>query len=245
MQRLQNRTAKIVEGPRVLSVTKTYAPDWSWSEYIGYKPDGSISQKIVTTYNPNGDETSVSIFNGAGKLLSKKTFVYKDGRMSEGSDFNGDGVLVQKRVLVWGEGSAGIIEVAYYDGKGALIKREVNTRDMQAKKSVWTTYRADGSVAEEATHDLNYGGTKKTQIVRYNVDGTVESTYISTSDASARDLEKVESNADGTPRRKMSETREYDANRNLSKITDKRWNEQTGQYEPVSVSYYTIVYQQD
>ncbi|MBD0373023.1 MAG: hypothetical protein ICV60_19435 [Pyrinomonadaceae bacterium] len=228
------------EGPRVLVVAISYAPDWSWMENVGYRPDGSVNQKIVTTYNTNGDQTSISKFTGDGKLSLKIVYVYKDGRQVEENRFDGDGTLQQKRVTVWADQGKGINEIAYYDGQGALIKREVNTRD--AQKSVWTTYNAEGARMEEAVHYLNYGGPKKTEITRYNRDGTVAGTFVSQADASVNQIEKSYYNQSGTPQRKTYEKREYDSRGNLSKLTEYAWDEQAGKYQAVAVSYYTINY---
>lgn len=228
------------EGPRVLVTSISYAPDWSWMENVGYRPDGSVGQKIITTYDANGDQTSISKFDGSGRLLLKIVYVFKDGRQVEEQRFDGDGQLQQRRVSVWGNPGAGLSEVAYYDGLGALIKREVNTRD--AQKSVWTTYNPDGTVAEEAVHYLNYGGPKKTEITRYNRDGTVAGKFVSQADAGAKQIEKADYNRDGTPMRKNYETREYDSQGNLSKLTYYVWDEQAGKFKADSVSYYTITY---
>jgi YD repeat-containing protein len=227
------------EGPLVLVVTKTYAADWSSAEYTGYNADGSISQKIVTTYNPDGGETSISVFNGEGKLKSKVAYLYKDGRVVEEDRFDGEGVLQQKRVTVSDDKGA-LVEARYYDGKDALIKREVNTRD--AQKSTWTTYDANGKVVEEAVHYLNYGGPKKTEVTKYNADGTVAVKTVSEADVNVGQIDKADYNRGGTVTRKDSEKREYDAQGNLSKITNYKWDEAAGKFRPVSVSYYTIIY---
>lgn len=227
------------EGTRTLVVTNSYAPDWSWREYIGYNPDGTINQKILTTYNPNGDQTSISAFDGNGKLKSKTVYVYKDGKPVEEQRFDGDGKLQQKRVSVWSN-TGGLSEVAYYDGSGALIKREVNTRD--AQQSVWTTYNASGARIQEAVHYLNYGGPKKTEVTRYNPDGTILDKFVSQANAYVNQIEKTDYSSDGTPLRKTSEKREYDSNGNLSKITNYAWDEATRKFQPVEVSYYTITY---
>jgi YD repeat-containing protein len=226
------------EGPRTLVVADSYAPDWSWMNYIGYNPDGTINQKILTTYNANGDQTSIAVFNGDGKLKSKIVYVYKDGKVVEEQRFDGDGSLKQRRVTVWSN-QGQVIEFAYYDGSGALIKRGVNTRD--AQKSVWTTYDPQGRIIEEAVHYLTYGHPK-TEITRYSPNGTVLDKYVSQSDENTGQIDKAEYNSDGTPKRKTSEKREYDSQGNLSKITNYAWDEATGKFQPVSVSYYTITY---
>lgn len=230
---------ELKEGPRVLQVTSTYAPDWSWKEYIGYKDDGSMSQKIVTTYNPDGGETSISVFNGEGKLKSKIAYLYKDGKVVEEDRFDGEGVLQQKRVTVLDDKGT-LIEVRLYDGKDALIKREVNTRD--AQKSIWTTYDASGSVIEESVHYLNYNGPKRTETTRYRADGTVLDKYVSQSDIVPGQIDKATYNSGGTVMRKDLEKREYDAQGNLSKITNYKWDEAAGKFQPASISYYTITY---
>lgn len=240
--KISRQNDEYVEGARLLVVTKSYAADWSWSEYIGYKPDGTPSQKVITTYTPDGWQASVSTFAGDGKPLRKVTYVYKDGKLAEENTFDGKGALQRKRVLVWESNGRAIAEITYYDGRGSLIKKAVKTRNPETKKSVWTTYNADGSVAEEAVYDRNYEGSHKSEIVKFNADGTLADKYVGESDADARQFEKAVYNPDGTLRSKWTETREYDSHGNLSKLTTKRWDELTGKYEPVAVSYYIITY---
>ena len=225
------------EGPRVLSTTVSYAPDWSWSENVGYKSDGTIIQKIKTTYDPSGAQTSISKFDSDGKLMFKIVYIYKDGKIVEEDRFNGDGSLEQRRITVQTDKGQG--EVQYYDGSGALIKKQTTTRDGQ--RTITTTYNASGARVE-AMVQYPGSGIPRTEITRYRANGTVLDNYVGQSDNATGRIDKTSSAPDGTLLRKTSEKREYDSNNNLSKITNYAWDEAAGKFQPVSVSYYSITY---
>lgn len=227
---------RLVEGPRRLSVVSTYTPDGKRMEYVGYAPDGTLRQRFVHLYDDDGNEVETSSFDGAGKLLMKRAYLSATG---EELTYDGDGKLRERRVVVKrADGTQA--ETQVYDGSGALLERSVNERD--GKTSVWSTYRADGSLKRRDEHSLDYGGPHRTESKSYAPDGTAAGHRVATSDAASRDLRATETKGDGRPPRATRETREYDSRRNLSKIVNYRWNAETGEYEPFSVSYYTIEY---
>jgi hypothetical protein len=127
-----------------------------------------------------------------------------------------------------------------YDGSGGLKERSVNERD--EKTSVWSTYGPDGSLKRRDVHALNYGGPHRTETQTYAADGSVAGRRVAEADAGVSDLRATEARGDAGPPRKTRQTREYDWRRNLSKNVTYKWNEGTGEYEPVFVSYSTIEY---
>ena len=220
----------LVEGPRRLSVVSTYSPDGRRKEYEGYGPDGSVRTRYVHLYDDAGNEIEVSVFDGKGAMKMRR--VYRP-EARERLIFNGDGSLRERSVtLVRADGTHA--ETRKYDGSGALIERSVNERD--DKTSVWSTYRADGSLKKQDVHSLNYGGPHRTETKTYAPDGSVVGQRVSDVDAGVSDLRATEQKGDGAPPRRTRETREYDSHRNLLKVTSFKWNAETGEYEPTFVS---------
>lgn len=227
---------RLVEGPRRLVFVCTYAPDGKRMEYEGYAPDGTLRDKYVHIYDDAGNEVEMSKFDGRGNLQLKREYRPATG---ETLTYDGDGNLRERRVVI--KRSDGTqAETQLYDGSGALLERSVNERVGQT--SVWSTYRADGSLKRRDEHALNYGGPHRTETKTYAPDGSVAGTRVATADAAGNDLRAAEKRADGAPPRKTRETREYDSRRNLSKLTNFSWNAETGEFEPAAVSYYTIEY---
>jgi antitoxin component YwqK of YwqJK toxin-antitoxin module len=226
----------LVEGPRRVVVVSTYTPDGKRKEYEGYAPDGTLRNRYVHVYDDAGNEVEMSVFDGAGKLQTKRVYRPLEGEVLT---YAGDGSLRERSVSV--KGSDGTLaETRLYDGSGALKERSVNERD--GKTSVWSTYRADGSLKRRTEHSLNYGGPHHSETKSYAPDGRVVGRRVSDVDAAVSDLRATEARGDGGPPRETRETREYDSRGNLSKMVTFKWNAETGEYEPASVSYYTIEY---
>ena len=227
---------RLVEGPRRVTVVSTYAPDGKRREDEGYAPDGTLRDRYVHVYDDAGNEVEMSKFDGRGDLQMKRVYLPATG---ETLTYNGDGSLRERRVVIKRPDGTQA-ETHVYDGSGALLERSVNERD--AKASVWSTYRADGSLKKQDVHSLNYGGPHRTETKTYAADGSVAGRRVSDVDAGVSDLRATDERSDGGPPRKTRETREYDSRRNLSKLTNFRWNAEAGEYEPTSVSYITITY---
>ena len=227
---------RLVEGPRRLTVVSTYTPDGRRKEYEGYAPDGTLRQKYVYVYDDAGNEVEMSSFDVKGKLLTRRV---SHPSLGEELTYDGEGKLRERRVVVRGPDGK-LSEVLLYDGEGALKERSVNARD--DKTSVWSTYRADGSLARRDEHTLNYGGPHRTESKTYAPDGSVAGRRVSNVDAAVKELRASEARGDAAPRRQTRETREYDARGNLSKLSAYKWDDEAGDYEPYSVTYYTVEY---
>ena len=227
---------RLVEGPRRLTSFSTYAPDGRGKEQESYAPDGTLHKRYVHVYDDAGNAVEVSVFDRAGNLQTKRVHRPAAG---ETLTYDGAGSLRERRVFVRRPDGTHA-ETLTYDGSDALVERSVNERD--GETSVWSTYRADGSLKRRAVHSLNYGGPHRTETQTYAPDGSVVGRRVSDVDAGASGLRATEERSNGGPPRRTRETREYDSRRNLSKLTAFRWNAETGEYEPFAVSYYTVEY---
>ncbi|MBC7930297.1 MAG: hypothetical protein H7Z38_06970 [Rubrivivax sp.] len=224
------------EGPRRLVAAASYSPDGKRSEQVAYGKDGAQRNRYVHLYDDSGNQLEQSNYDGQNNLLSR--FVYRPDA-GENLTYNGDGTLRQRVRSVWNE-KRELIEVRTYDGNGGLLNKKVNTRD--ADKSVWKTYRADGSLEREIAHSLNYGGPHHSEERTYNPDGSLAARRVSDVDAQVKNLEAVVENKDGRPLKKTRATREYDSRRNLIKHTLYRWDDKTAEFEPFAVDYSIITY---
>ncbi len=239
--KITKQNGEMVEGPRILVATHAYAEDMTWSEFVNYDETGAPIRKYAFTYNAEGDRTSMSISTGDGTFVRKTNYIYKGRRLVEEHYLKADGTLEQKRVMVWEGDSANLNEVVTFNGEGAITKKEIKTIDPETKRIVWTTYGPSGEKAQERAFTFNQDATKS-EFTQYNQNGTPQSKSVMTSDAGVGQREKTEYKQDGSLRRRTNETRELDQYGNLSKLTTSRWNERTGQYEPIAISYYTITY---
>lgn len=228
---------RLVEGPRRLSAVVSYTPDGKTRDYQGYAPDGSPGRRYVEVFDDAGNLVDKSIFDGKGRLLDRTLYRRTP---AEALTFNADGSLRERVLTVWDENPRRIAEVQVYDGRGALVKRSVNTRE--DGRSVWKTYRPDGSLAQQAVYSLDYGGPHRSEERAYTPDGALARRRVSDSDAGSQDLRAAEERGDGGPPRRTREQREYDERGNLLKLTNFKWNAETRQYEPLGVSYYALTY---
>jgi hypothetical protein len=233
--RFVRQDGALVEGPRWLGVVCTYTPDGRRMEYKGYAPDGSLRQRFVSVYDAAGNEVEKLSYEADGGL--KVRIVYNPAA-GERLTFNGDGSLRERVVAVKGPDGK-FLETRIYGGDGALKERYVKA--VEGQVSTWSTYGPDGSLKSRSTFSLDYGGPHRSVEEHFAPDGTVARRRVADSDAGSSDI-RVAEEGRGARRPKTRETREYDSRRNLSKITDYVLNGETGQYEPVAVSYYTVTY---
>jgi YD repeat-containing protein len=227
------------EGPRVLISIKRYSPDGRTAVRESFAPDGSLRRKTVQRYGGDGRLLEESHYDARGALIDRKSY---DSSPDETLTYDGAGRLRERRVVVWNARRDKMKEVLTYDGAGALLKRAVNTVDEAGRKSTWTTYGPDGAVVDQSVHSLDYGGPHRTEQKTFGADGSAAGSRVATSDAAVRRLEAVETNADGSVRRKSSEEREYDSRGNLSRLVNLTWNDAKGAYEAVAVTYYVTTY---
>ncbi|HEX8720476.1 MAG TPA: hypothetical protein VF736_07600 [Pyrinomonadaceae bacterium] len=225
----------LVEGPRRLAAVCTYTPDGRRMEYKGYAPDGSLQQRFVHVYDDAGNEVEKFWYEADGTLKSRAVYNPAAG---ERLTFNGDGSLRERSVAVRGPDGR-LLEARAYGGDGALKERSVNTSE--GKVSTWSTYGPGGVLKKRATHSLDYGGPHRTVEEYFAPDGSVARRRVVDSDAASSNIRAVEEGP-GARRPKTRETREYDSRRNLSKVTDYILNDETGEYEPVAVSYSVVTY---
>ena len=225
----------LVEGPRRLSVVSTYTPDGKRKEYEGYAPDGAVSVRRVFVYDDSGNEVEQSVFDGKGQL---QTRVVRRPAEGETLTYNGDGSLRERRVTArTPEGVEGMV----YDGDGALKERSVVVRE--GGSSVLRTYRPDGTLKKSTEASRGGGGLHRSVDQTYKPDGTVYGRRLAeVSDGGGMMDMRVVNEGYNPGARKTRETREYDSRRNLSKLVRYVWNEAAGDYEPSSVTYYTITY---
>lgn len=225
----------LVEGPRRLSVVLNYTPDGRRKEYEGYSPDGAVSVRRVFVYDDSGNEVEQSVFDGKGRLQTRVV-----GRPAAGEvlTYNGDGSLRERKVTA--KTPDGVEEMVY-DGDGALKERSVVVRE--GGVSVMRAYKPDGTLKKSIENGRGGGGLHRSVAQTYRPDGTVYGRRLAeVSDGGGMTDMRVVNEGYNPGARKTRETREYDSRKNLSKMTSYVWNEEKGEYEPSSVTYYIITY---
>ncbi|HEX6185324.1 MAG TPA: hypothetical protein VFZ44_15675 [Pyrinomonadaceae bacterium] len=227
----------LVEGPRRRTSFVSYAPDGKSREWVDYAPDGSVKERFTHVYDDSGNDVEVSQFDAKDNLKTRRVYVPQAG---EELTYDGDGGLRYRRVFVRGYDGR-LIETRLYDATGALKERRANER--AGGLPVWNTYRADGTLRQRDTYTRERDGRHRTVMQTYGADGSVVRRRVLEIDAADKELrDTVEKGnaADEPPKRRVA--RAFDSRGNLSKSVTSVWNEATNEYEPSSVSYYTITY---
>lgn len=228
---------QLVEGARRLVHADAYAPDGKRKEQESYAPDGAVASKRVFVYDDAGNEIEHSLYDGGGQLRARFVRRTAEGDMRV---YNGDGSLRERRVVE--KRPDGVVELRIYDGDGGL--RERTETKAAGGVSVSRTYKPDG-VLRQSTERGPGGepGQRRSVEQTYNPDGTVYGRRVSefTSDASSWEI-RADNDSHSPGPKKTRETREFDARKNLSKITKYVWNEATNDYEPSEVMHYTVTY---
>jgi hypothetical protein len=227
----------LVEGPRRRTSFVSYAPDGKSREDVDYAPDGSVQDRFTHVYDDSGNELEMSWFDAKDDLKTRRVYIPQAG---ETLTYNGDGSLRDRRVAVRGNDGR-LIESRLYDAAGALKERRAN--ELVGGLPVWNTYRADGALKQRDTYTRDHDGRHRTVMQTYGADGSVvrrRVLEIDPADTEMRDTVEKGTAAGELP--KTRSTREFDSRKNLSKIIRFVWNEATSEYEPSSVTYYTITY---
>jgi hypothetical protein len=237
--KITKQNDEYVEGPRVLEAINVFAPDSSSSEYTNYDPDGSVNMRVVTTFNSDGDKTSISLFAGTDVLRRKIVYAYKERRLVEEATFNGDGSQKERRVLTWDD--TGLSEVKVYGSDNSLTRRQVKTRNPQTGQYSWQTYSPDGAKIQARAYDYQQG-PKVSEFTDYNANGTTANKTVMTRDAGQSQTDRSQYNPDGKLLSQTSEKCEHDSYGYPSKCTTYERDEKSGKLEPVMVTYYTATY---
>ena len=229
-----------VEGKRRLVSVKSYTPDGKRSETESYSRDGTLREKRVHVYDDGGNLIEEAHYDGENVLLDKKTYVRQGDELLT---FDKDGKLVRRVFTLWNNKRDKVVENRTFDGNGALIERNVNTRDPETGKSIWTKYKGDGTLAERNEYSP-FTNTKNDKQSHFNRDGSSagERDVKAERTANGMTIEAVETNANGKVRRKTLKTLEDDARGNLIKQTLSMWNETAGKFVPYAASYTDITY---
>jgi hypothetical protein len=233
---------EVIEGPRVLLQTRKYSPDGRRCETIAYQKDGSQRYKDIYIYNDAGKLAEKDTFNEQDVLTRKQVNSFDEGgRLIEETAFNTDGTLQQRKVFIYSSAKDRLLEIVTYDGNGMVIRRDVNSYDYQNRKSTWHTEEPDGTRSEQ-TFDLNAPEPRLQEYISYNAGGAVARTHVSSNDYPVHRIEGTDYNADGAIVRKESQNREFDSQRNITKITWLRWNKERETFEPFAITYNIISY---
>jgi antitoxin component YwqK of YwqJK toxin-antitoxin module len=236
----------VIEGPRILVQIINYSDNGLARELFSYR-GGSLQTKTVETFLPGGNRESVSVYNAELKLTAKTVYEYDpSGRLLSEVQYSPDGSINERREIQ--SNSAAQFAITKTTGNGSTVETSINSRDSAtgsslpvAKRSVWTTTKADGSRTENI-HAVDASGNHNDQVMQYTSNGTLLGRSVSITNASITRLERTEYDAADNIKIHSLETREYDSRHNLTKITNYRWNPSRQEFEPFAIAYHTIEY---
>lgn len=227
---------RLVEGARRVTAAHTYTPDGKRLEREEYAPDGKLKHRYVRVHDDAGNRVEETTFDGSGSLQRTSKRVSKPGA-DETLTYNARGTLISRRVTVKRPDGTEAEELYY--ARGALQERLVN--DVSGKTSVWRTYRADGTLSSQRAETLGDDGSRKTESKVFAPDGSVVDHAVTDEDAARTEI-RATFKSPGYPTVKRRTTYEYDSRKNPTKQTELILNDETGEYEPLSVTYFTIEY---
>lgn len=239
---LRSEGNQLIEGPLTLIQTISYSSDGLSREVNGYNPNGSLRQKTVETYHPNGNRATLTSYDRDGKITARTSYEYDgSGGLESETRYNPDGSILERRIIQATDSPRKIVAVTKISGAGTHIETGVNTRDEANKTSKWSYSKTDGTRNED-TFSRDDAGNHITEQLQYSSDGSLTGRRVSRVDAAVARLESTIYEANGTVREKTLETREYDSRRNLIKIVNYRWVAALQKFEPTVVSYHRITY---
>jgi len=237
-----------VEQPRVLMQIVNYSEDSRRREIESYNR-GTLSQKTINTYLPDGQEESMAVYAGDGTLISKREYEHDPANLrSAETQFRPDGSIKEKKTSQRND-SANMGIVTKSTGTGTSVETSINTKNYstgappngEPKRSVWTTTKPDGSRTENI-FEVDANGTHNDQQVTYSPDGSLTGKRISLVNADVTRLEATEYDASGNITKRTLQTRDYDSQHNINKSTEFRWNPERKEFEPFVITYNTITY---
>lgn len=242
------RDGVTVEQPLVLIQIVNYSEDGRRRE-IEFYNRGTLSQKTINTYLPDGHEESMSVYSGDGTLISKREYEHDPTNLhSAGTQYFPDGSIKEKKINQRND-AGNMVTVSKLSGTGTTVETAINTnnystgapRNGEPKRSVWTTTRPDGGRTENI-FEVDVNGTHNDQQVTYSPDGSLTGKRISLVNAAVTRLEATEYDASGNITKRTLQTREYDSQHNINKSTEFRWNPERKEFEPFVITYNTITY---
>jgi len=231
-----------IESPPVLIQEIVYSRDGRSRETRVYNPDGSIRQKTIETYRPDGTQATQQVVDGSDKMISARTFeTGQSGLPVSETRYNGDGSVKEKKFIQSDPTVPSINATTTVAGDGRQLETSVVNFDSVSKTSTWTTSKPDGSRSEQiASRDS--AGNHRTEIRSYAPNGTLESRSISIMDPAVTRKEVTIYDGAGNVRMKTLETREYDQRHNLIKTVNYRWNNELQKFQPSVANYARITY---
>jgi len=227
-----------VEGPRVLLTTITFNEDGTEQERFIYAPTGQVIQRVVEDYEPDGRITQTKFFRPNGEMARCSVTLYDD----------------QKRRT----------EIVIYDPHGAVMGRTTFRQTDNKLQTESVTYDARGSIINQSisstdlkTHQIESTLIRPTEIIQTQSsftdkpDGSQEFRQERSNGEFARSMTKLEGpgvlngviyKRDGTIRSRERYLHEYDAHHNLIKSLHLSAQGDSGEFEPVEVTYRTFTY---
>lgn len=231
-----------VESPPVLVQEVVYSRDGLSRETRAYNPDGSIRQKTIETYRPDGTQATQRIVDGSDKMISARSFeTGQSGLPVSETRYNGDGSVKEKKFIQSDPKVPSINATTTVAGDGRQLETSVVNVDSVSKTSTWTTTRSDGS-RDEQIASRDSAGNHKTEVRSYSADGTLTGRSISIVDPGVTRKEATLYDGAGNVTLKTLETREYDHRHNLIKTVNYRWNNELQKFQASVINYARITY---
>ena len=227
-----------VEGPRVLVRTFDVNDDGTKQESVVYATTGQVVQRSVETYEPDGRVTEVKLFRGNGDLARRVVTLYDDQkRRTELIAYGPDGAVVSRTTFRQADNKMEMEGVAY-DARGAIVNQSRASTDLKTGRMETTTVTPTEVIQTQSGSTNNPDGTREYR--REGSNGEFE--RLATRTDRPGELNRVNYNRDGTIKSRERYLHEYDSHHNIIKTLRLEAQGDSGEFEPVEVTYSTFTY---
>ncbi len=271
--RLTGEASYYVDG--FLRRKPTFDADGNRTEERQYGPDGVLRQRLVYTYNAQGNKTSFTKYRVTGSTeleTEKHAYAYdEEGNLTEDATYHLDGSLTVRRIFEYDadkrltkesryrdgfiggtiyshDDNGNVSEYAYLDKNAEVHWRETYQYDDNNNLLEWAEHDGD-QIHSKEVHKYDLRGNKIEQF--RNVKGKFESRSVWKYDDHDNCVDYTRHGADGSIKSKMSYTYEYDSKGNWVRMSLKRTlsaqpSKPVPQHpKPYRVYYQTIAYFDD
>jgi len=245
---ITNINGEFVEGPRVLVTTLAFNVDGTRLVKANYHENGSLANRIVESYEPDGRLLEAQVYDSFGVLTSRLVNTYDNNKLLiEQVTFRGDRSM-SSRTVKQRQGDQLQTEVTLYDPHGGVdrmsksnvtvVGQRTPGEDRRERRMESLSYSAQGTTRSQGSIISNSDGSQEFKQERS--DGTQRRTVNIAIGKNGNDF--VTYNPDGTILSRERRVSEFDANGSLVKTTLSVAKGDSQTFEPSQVTYWTVAY---
>ncbi len=178
-------------------------------EFISYKSDGSVGDKIKKNYDDHGNLTTDWLYDSDGKLKLKVIYKYDDtGSLIESYWYKPEGKLEEKIKFQYEENER-IKEEYSYNSEGELVYKWIRRYDENGNLTEVSSYNSEGKLENKRIRRYDENGNL-TEESSYNSEGKLENKWIKQYDEKGSLIEECMYDSEGKLEYKSKFEYQYD-----------------------------------